>query len=390
MNLNEFHPPKRILLGPGPSNVEDRVLQAMTSPLVGHLDPLFLKCMGDVQELLRFVFETENRVTFPISGTGTAGMDTAMVNLIEPDEEIVVCVHGYFGERMHEIAARVGGKPIRVEAEWGRPIDERKLAAALAKSKARVVFLVHAETSTGVLHSLEPYSRLVEQREGIFLVDAVTSLGGVSVGVDRHRIGVCYSGTQKALGSPPGLSPITFSERALDKVRKRKTKVQSFYFDVSSIDEYWGAERTYHHTAPISMNYALRESLRIIAEEGLEARWQRHALNARALWAGVEAMGLELFVPLEHRLPTLTTIKVPDGVSDARVRARLLDEFNIEIGGGLGPVKGKIWRVGLMGAGSTRNNVLLFLSALEHVLRSEGVKCGPGVQAAAEVYSTPG
>jgi alanine-glyoxylate transaminase/serine-glyoxylate transaminase/serine-pyruvate transaminase len=339
---------------------------------------------------LRFVFETENRVTFPVSGTGTAGMEAAMGNVVEPDEEVIICIHGYFGERMHEIAVRVGAKPIRVEAEWGRPTDERKIKEALDKSKARVVFAVQAETSTGVLQPIEVLAQLVAEREGVLIVDAVTSLGGHPVGVDRHRIGVCYSGSQKALGCPPGLSPITFSERALDNLRKRTTKVRSLYLDVSLIDQYWGAERTYHHTAPISMNYALREALRIIAEEGLEARWRRHELNARALWAGIEAMGLELFVPPEHRLWTLNTVKVPDGVNDARVRARLLDEFNIEIGGGLGPVRGKIWRVGLMGAGSTRNNVVLFLSALEQVLRSEGVNCGSGVQAAAEVYSVAG
>jgi len=385
--MKEFHPPKRILLGPGPSNVEERVLQAMCSPLLGHLDPQFLACMNDVQELLRSVFETKNKVTFPVSGTGSAGMETAMVSLLEPDEEVIVCIAGYFGERMHEIALRVGARPTRVTTEWGKVIEADQLREALERSKAQVVFLVHAETSTGALQPIEPLATLVAEREGILIVDAVTSLGGHPVGVDRNHIGVCYSAAQKALSCPPGLAPITFSEQALEKVRRRKTKVRSWYLDVSLIEQYWGTERTYHHTAPILMNYALREALRIVIEEGLEARWRRHELNARALWAGLEAMGLEMLVQPEHRMWTLTTVKVPEGVDEARVRSRLLNEFNIEIGAGFGPLKGKIWRVGLMGASSTRNNVLLFLAALEALLRREGVRCGSGIQAATEIYT---
>ncbi len=386
MTISEFQPPHRLLLGPGPSPVEDRVLRAMSAPVLGHLDPVFLSCMTDVQHLLRYVFETQNRVTFPVSGTGSAGMEAALANLLEPDEEVIIGIHGFFGERMYEMATRLGARPIRVEAEWGRPLDDREIRAALDRSRARIVCVVHAETSTGVRQPLEPIASLVAEREGILIVDAVTSLGGQPVGVDRLGIGVCYSGSQKALSCPPGLAPITFSEVALEKVHRRKTAVPSWYFDVSLIERYWGNERSYHHTAPISLNYALREALRIVAEEGLEARWQRHEQNARALWAGLEAMGLRLFVPREYRLWTLTTICVPEGVDDARVRARLLEEFHIEIGGGLGPLRGKIWRVGVMGAGSTRRNVLLLLSALESVLRREGFRCGSGVSAAVEAY----
>jgi alanine-glyoxylate transaminase/serine-glyoxylate transaminase/serine-pyruvate transaminase len=289
---------------------------------------------------------------------------------------------------MYEMATRMGARPIRVEAPWGRPLEEQAVRSALDRSRARVVCVVHAETSTGVLQPLESLARWVAEREGILIVDAVTSLGGHPVGVDRYGLGVCYSGSQKALSCPPGLAPITFSDAALEKVRRRKTPVPSWYFDVSLIERYWGDERWYHHTAPINMNYALREALRLVVEEGLEARWRRHERNARALWAGLEAMGLELFVPREYRLWTLTTIRVPEGVDDARVRARLLEEFQIEIGGGLGPLRGKIWRVGLMGAGSTLRNVLLFLSALESVLRREGVRCGSGISAALEAYES--
>ncbi len=386
MTIAEFHPPRRLLLGPGPSPVEDRVLRALASPVLGHLDPAFLACMNDVQSLLRYVFQTQNRVTFPVSGTGTAGMEAALANLLEPEEEVIIGIHGFFGERMYEMAVRLGARPLRVEAPWGRPLDERQIKAALDRSQARVVCLVHAETSTGVLQPLEPIAQLVAEREGILIVDAVTSLGGHPVGVDQNHIGVCYSGSQKALSCPPGLAPITFSERALEKVRHRKVKAPSWYLDVSLIERYWGSERSYHHTAPINMNYALREALRMVAEEGLEARWRRHEQNARALWAGLEAMGLQLLVPREYRLWTLTTICVPEGVDEARVRARLLEEFQIEIGCGLGPLRGKIWRVGLMGAGSTRQNVVLFLSALESALRREGFRCESGLAAALEVY----
>lgn len=377
----KFQPPKRVLLGPGPSPVEDRVLEAMAAPVLGHLDPLFLRCMDDIQEMLRYVFETNNRVTVPISATGSAGMEASLVNVIEPGDEIVVCIHGVFGERMLDIIERAGGKPVIVRAEWGHAIDRRDIEAALDSCKPRALAIVHAETSTGVLQDLTGLAELAHAKGALFIVDAVTSLGGHPVSVDRNGIDVCYSGTQKCLGAPPGLSPITFSERALERIRARRTKVQSWYLDITMVEKYWGSDRTYHHTAPISMNYALREALRIVCDEGLEARWHRHELNHRALVAGVEAMGLKMNVAPEHRLWSLNAVRVPDGVDDARVRARLLNDSNIEIGGGLGPLKGRIWRIGLMGSGSSRENVRLVLQALHSALNAEGFSCPSGVEA---------
>jgi alanine-glyoxylate transaminase / serine-glyoxylate transaminase / serine-pyruvate transaminase len=385
---DEFQPPKRVLLGPGPSPVDDRVLAAMSAPVLGHLDPLFLRCMDDIQELLRYVFETDNRVTIPISATGSAGMEAALVNVIEPGDEVVVCIHGVFGERMHDIVGRAGGKPIPVRAEWGKAIDPAFIKAALESCKPRALAIVHAETSTGVLQDLAGLSDLAHLHGALLIVDAVTSLGGHPVGVDRNGIDVCYSGTQKCLGAPPGLAPITFSDRAISVVRARRSKVQSWYLDVSMVEKYWGSERTYHHTAPISMNYALREALRLVYQEGLEARWRRHEMNHRALVAGVEAMGLSMNVAPAQRLWSLNAIRVPEGVDDSRVRARLLEDSNIEIGGGLGPLKGRIWRIGLMGSGSTRENVLLVLDALHRALKREGFACPSGVDAAEHFYSS--
>jgi alanine-glyoxylate transaminase / serine-glyoxylate transaminase / serine-pyruvate transaminase len=380
-----FNPPKRILLGPGPSPVDDSVLSAMAAPVLGHLDPLFLQCMDDVQSLLRYVFETENRVTVPISATGSAGMEAALVNVIEPNDEVVVCINGVFGERMRDIVERAGGKAIVVEAKWGEAFDVGKIASALKSSKPRALALVHAETSTGVLQDLSGLGQLAHDHGALLIVDAVTSLGGHSVGVDAQGIDICYSGTQKCIGAPPGLAPITFNERALDRIRSRRTKVQSWYLDITMVERYWGDDRTYHHTAPISMNYALREALRLIHEEGLEARWARHESNHRALVAGIEAMGLQMAVTAANRLWSLNAVSVPDGIDDARIRGRLLEE-NIEIGGGLGPLKGKTWRVGLMGSGSTRENVLLVLDALHRALNAEGRECPSGAAAAEAVY----
>ena len=384
-----FNPPRRVLLGPGPSPVEDRILQAMAAPLLGHLDPLFLRCMDDIQELLRYVFETTNRVTVPVSATGSAGMEAALVNVIEPGDEVVVCIHGVFGERMFDIVGRAGGQPIAVRAEWGTAIDPEQIRNALAScAKPKAVVIVHAETSTGVRQDLEGLSEMARAHGALLIVDAVTSLGGHPVDVDRNGIDVCYSGTQKCLGAPPGLAPVTFSERALEVIRNRQTKVQSWYLDMSMVEKYWGGERTYHHTAPISMNYALREALRIVYEEGLEARWARHERNHRALVAGIEAMGLAMNVAAENRLWSLNAVRVPDGVDDARIRARLLNDHNIEIGGGLGPLKGKIWRIGLMGSGSSRDNVRLVLDALQRSLEAEGFACPSGVEAAERVYAS--
>jgi len=388
VTYEKFDPPKRVLLGPGPSPVDDRVLNAMAAPVLGHLDPLFLRCMDDIQAMLRYVFETENRVTIPVSATGSAGMEAALVNAIEPGDKVVVCINGVFGERMKDIIERAGGQATVVRAEWGEAIDINKIKAALESAKPRALAIVHAETSTGVLQDLAGLSDLAHSRDALLIVDAVTSLGGHAVGVDRNGIDICYSGTQKCLGAPPGLAPITFSERAIELIRARRSKVQSWYLDITMVEKYWGDDRTYHHTAPISMNYALREALRLVHEEGLEARWRRHELNHRALVAGIEAMGLRMNVAPDDRLWSLNAVRVPDGIDDARVRSRLLSENNIEIGGGLGPLKGRIWRIGLMGSGSTRENVRLVLDALHSALNAEGFNCNSGIEAAEQVYSS--
>ena len=378
-----------MLLGPGPSTVSPRVLRAMSIPLVGHLDPLFLHIMDETKRLLQFVFQTRNELTIPISGTGSAGMEACLVNLLEPGDEAVVCINGVFGTRMADIVERCGATLVKVEAPWGRVIDPADVAAALQCGKPKLLAIVHAETSTGAWQPIEEISRLTHDAGALLVVDTVTSLGGCAVRVDAWGIDACYSGTQKCLSCPPGLSPITFGPRALDVLRQRKTKVRSWYLDLTMIEKYWGNERVYHHTAPITMNYALYEALRIVEEEGLEARWARHQRNHQALKAGLAAIGLTIASQENHQLWTLNSVHIPDGVDDARVRGALLDEFNIEIGGGLGPLKGKTWRIGLMGESSTTANVLLVLSALERVLPRCGhkVDSGAGVAAAARVYA---
>ena len=375
-NCAELRPPERILLGPGPSDVDPRVLRAMSTPLVGHLDPAFLALMDETMALLRCVFQTENRFTIPVSGTGSAGMEAAFVNLLEPGDTALVCVNGVFGERMCDVAARCGANVVRVDQEWGQPVPTDAVAAALRSCRPKVVALVHAETSTGVLQPMEEIARMTREAEALLLVDAVTSLGGVPVTADAWDADVVYSGTQKCLSCPPGLAPITFGERALEVIAKRSHKVQSWYLDMGMVAKYWGGERVYHNTAPITMVYALREALRLVAEEGLEARFSRHRRHHQALVAGLEAMGLRMFVAPEHRLPSLNTVCIPDGVDDAGTRKRLLEEFGIEIGGGLGPVKGKVWRIGLMGYSSQVPNILALLSALERILGRTGGLAG--------------
>jgi alanine-glyoxylate transaminase / serine-glyoxylate transaminase / serine-pyruvate transaminase len=370
------HPPQRILLGPGPSNVEPRVLQAMLKPILGYMDPVYLQCLDHIQKLLCAVFETENRVTFSMSGTGGAGMEACLANLIEEGEEVVVCVNGFFGQRAADLAARWGARVIRVEAEWGQPIDMQKLWDAFKHSGARIVVMIHAETSTGMRQPIEQLKLLRDVRDAIVVIDTVTSLGAHPVRIDRNGIDASYSCSQKGIGAPPGLSPVTFSERAIEKIRGRKAPPRSWYLDVALIEKYWSSERVYHHTSPALMNYALCEALEIILEEGLENRWARHERNSKAFVAGVEAMGLEMLVAPEHRLWTLNAVSIPPGIDDARVRSRLLKEHNIEIGAGFGSLKGKIWRVGLMGSGSTENNVILLLEALRRVLVGEGFKPG--------------
>ena len=365
----ELNPPTRLLLGPGPSMVHPRVLRVMATPLVGHLDPAFLELMNEVQSMLREVFHTSNRLTVPISGTGSAGMEAALVNFIEPGDPVLICVNGYFGERMCDMAARMGAEVHRLERPWGEAFTPEEIDAALQKQPAKLVAIVHAETSTGVLQPMEGIGEVVHRHGALLLMDCVTSLGGVPVLVDEWDVDIAYSGTQKALSCPPGLAPITISPRAEEVLKKRKTKVNSWYLDLTMIQRYWGLERTYHHTAPISMIYALREALRVILEEGLERRWRRHRRNAQILWQGLEEMGLELVVPEEYRLPTLTTVWVPEGVNEGFLRRRLLEDYNIEIAGGLGVFKGRVWRIGLMGFSSQRANVLLLLSALEDILQ---------------------
>jgi alanine-glyoxylate transaminase/serine-glyoxylate transaminase/serine-pyruvate transaminase len=379
----------RILLGPGPSNVHPRVLAALAMPLVGHLDPVFIEMMEETKKLLRKTFQTANELTIPISATGSAGMEACLVNLLEPGDTAIIGVNGVFGTRMADIVERIGAKAVKVDAPWGRIVEPGFVSIALhANPSAKLVALVHAETSTGVWQPLEEIGREVREAGALFVVDCVTSLGGCPVRVDDWLIDAAYSGTQKCLSCPPGLAPVTFGPRAVEALRKRRTKVQSWYLDLSMIERYWGEERVYHHTAPISMNYALLEALRLIEEEGLEARWRRHERNHRALAAGLAAIGLRLAAQEGHRLWMLNSVAIPDGVDDAGVRRALLDEIGIEIGGGLGPLKGKTWRVGLMGESSRESNVLLLLSALERVLPRFGarVEAGTGVAAAARVY----
>ena len=386
IDMNEFkdiNPGERVLMGPGPSNVPPRVLQAMSAPCIGHLDPYFLSVMDETQRLLRFLFQTKNSLTIPVSGTGSAGMETCFVNLVERGEEVVVCVNGVFGTRMADIVSRVGGRLIRVEGEWGRAIDPETVRNAIRGRSPKLVAVVHAETSTGVCQPLEDIARIAREAGALFLVDMVTSLGGMEVSVDGLGIDAAYSGTQKCISCPPGLAPISFSDAAVKVLEERSTLVPSWYLDMSMVRAYWGAERKYHHTAPINMIYGLREALRIIGEEGIDARWARHRLNHRALVAGLEAMGLKMLVPESERLPMLNAVRIPEGASDTKVRKALLGEFGIEVGGGLGSLEGKVWRVGLMGHSSTKKNVFLFLSALETVLKAEGVKVHPGALEAA-------
>ena len=364
----KINPPLRTLLGPGPSPVNPRVLQSLSLPVIGHLDPAFLKIMDESMAMLRELFQTQNRLALPMSGTGTAGMETCFVNLLEPGDPVLIGVNGVFGTRMVDVAQRCGAQVDTVEAEWGAALDPAQFRIALEKKSFKVVAVVHAETSTGVLQPLDEISQLVHEHDSLLLVDTVTSLGGAPVRVDELGIDACYSCTQKCLGCPPGLSPVTFSERAIETVRKRKTKVQSWYLDLSMIEKYWGNERVYHHTAPISMNYALHEALRVVLEEGLEASWRRHRQVHEVFFREMRKLEIEPTVTESIRAPMINAIRIPAGADDAKVRQRLYDEFNIEIGAGLGPLKGKIWRVGLMGHGARIENVELLATALRRLL----------------------
>jgi len=382
-----LHPTGRLLLGPGPSCVNPRVSEALAKPMIGHLDPQFLAIMNEIQAMLRRLFRTENRLTIAMSGTGSAGMETAFVNAVEPGDEVIVCVNGVFGNRMSDILERIGGVLRRIDRPWGQVFEAGEVEAALRRwPDVKVVAIVHAETSTGAHQQLDDIGALCRQSGRLFLVDCVTSLGGVPFEADAWHVDIAYSGTQKCLSCPPGLAPVTFNDRALEKMRDRKSKVVSWYLDLSMIEKYWTeGERAYHHTAPISMNYALHQALALIEEEGLEARWERHRDNSRALVAGVEALGFRLFAQEGHRLPMLNAVWLPEGLEDAPTRKALLERYNIEVGGGLGEVAGKIWRIGLMGESCRPENALRFLGALETLMLQAGVRdsVGAGVEAAA-------
>lgn len=375
----------RLLLGPGPSNTPPRVLTAMSQPMLGYLDPVFLELMDETMELLRGVFGTENQLTFPVSATGSAGMEATLCNLIEPGDEIIVCVNGFFGARIADIVKRCRGKLHVVEGDWGNIIDPEDVENKLHAVNAKIVCIVHAETSTGVLQPLDDISAMAKRNDALLLVDCVTSLGGVPVNLDASGIDVAYSCTQKCLGGPPGLSPVSFSDRAVEIIHKRKTEIQSFYLDMRLLSNYWGKERVYHHTAPISMNYAINEALKLVEEEGLTQRYHRHQLHSQALAAGLESIGIERIAQEGHRAPMLTSVSIPDGVDDAGIRRRLLQEYNIEIGGGLGVFKGKAWRIGLMGESCRKESVIRLLSALEDLLPD--VTQLAGVEAAERVYA---
>ncbi len=379
--------PKRLLLGPGPSEVDPEVLRALIQPPLGHLDPVMLAILGDIEEGLRGVFHTRNRLTLAVSGTGTAGMEAALANSIEPGDSVLVAVIGYFGERLCEIARRIGGDVHRIEAEWGKPIDTDRMVTEIRRLRPRVVCAVHAETSTGVCQPLEEIARAAHEVDALFIVDAVTSLGGQPLHVDAWGIDVCYSGSQKCLGAPSGLAPITFNDRALERIAARKTPVQSFYLDATLLAKYWD-EKAYHHTISAPLIYALSTSLRLLHTEGLEQRWLRHERNHKAFRAGIEAMGL-FFLPDESwSLWPLNAVKVPDGLDEMAIRNALLKDYSIEVGGGLGPLKGKLLRVGLMGYASQQVFVLQLLAALEIVLKSMGhkVDAGAGLKSAMLVY----
>lgn len=391
-HFGAFLPPTRILLTPGPSSIDSRVSRAMAAPMIGHLDPWFSNMLSEVQSMLRSLFQTNNRITFPVSASGSGGMETAVVNLLEPDDECIVCVNGAFSERIAIISDKTRARVIRVETPYGRVTDPDDVRRAGKGKKIKFVALTHGETSSGVLQNLDAYRAVADELGALLVVDSVATLAGVPMSFDRQHIDISFSATQKAISAPPGLAPITVNSRAEEVIRGRKTPVQSWYFDLAHMMSYWGNERLYHHTPAVSLLYALREALCIVMEEGLDARWQRHAENARALWAGIEAMELELLVANPgDRLPTVTTVKIPAGLEDKRVRDQLLQEFNIEIAGGLGPWKGKAWRIGLMGHSSQRNNVLLFLAAFEKVLLDQGfrVPSGAGVGAAVQSYLQP-
>ncbi|RTZ57943.1 MAG: alanine--glyoxylate aminotransferase [Gammaproteobacteria bacterium] len=380
MTIQSFHPPARILMGPGPSDVNPRILEAMSRPTIGHLDPAFVGMMDEVKVMTQYAFQTKNEATFTISAPGSAGMEFCFVNLVEPGDKVIICQNGVFGGRMKENVTRIGAQAIMVENDWGTVVDPNALEDALkANPDASIVAFVHAETSTGAMSDAETLCKIAHKYDCLTIVDAVTSLGGSPLKVDEWEIDAIYSGTQKCLSCTPGLSPVSFSDRALERVKARKTPVQSWFLDINLLLGYWGSgTRAYHHTAPINTLYGLHEALVLLQEEGLENAWARHRKNHEMLKAGIEAMGLSFIVKEGDRLPQLNAVSIPDGVDEAAVRSALLNEYNLEIGAGLGALAGKVWRIGIMGYASNRKNVMYCLGVLDTVLAGLGADINTG------------
>tara|TARA_R110002167_G_scaffold90479_2_gene243836 strand:- start:1122 stop:2300 length:1179 start_codon:yes stop_codon:yes gene_type:complete len=384
--IESFYPPQRTLMGPGPSDVSPRVLAAMARPTIGHLDPEFIRMMDEVKQLLQYALKTKNPLTMPVSAPGSAGMEACFVNLVEPGDQVIVCQNGVFGGRMAENVRRFGGEVIPVDDAWGQPVSLEKVEAAFkANPNVKALAFVHAETSTGVRSDAQALAKLAQDHNALSIVDAVTSLGGIELDMDGWGIDALYSGTQKCLSGPPGISPVSFSERAVAAVKARTTQVPSWFLDTNLVMGYWGAgaKRAYHHTAPVNALYALHESLVVLQHEGLEQAWSRHEHFHQALKQGLEAMGLTLLVDSKYRLPQLNTVQIPEGIDEARVRKHLLQHYSLEIGAGLGTLAGKVWRIGLMGHACNGKNVLLCLAALENALIAEGVALQRGAAIAA-------
>ena len=386
--IGELNPPTRLMMTPGPCSIDPRVYRALSMPIVGHLDPWFRGCMEETQVLMRRLFQTENRITFPLSASGSGGIEASVFNSLEPGDEAICCVNGMFSERSYVVAQHTQTTVHLVEAPLGKPVDPEHVRKVAKGRKIKMISLAQGETSTGVVTDIDPFRKVADECGALLVVDTVASLGAVPLHVDKQRIDICFSGSQKAISAPPGMSPITVSARAEEVFRGRKTKVQSWYFDLTTAMNYWGKDRLYHHTPPISLIYALHEAMRIVLEDGLETRWERHRVNQLALVAGVEAMGLEMFVENpQDRLVTVTAVKIPAGVDDAKFRNQLLDEFNIEIAGGIGATKGQIWRLGTMGYCSQKPFILQLLAAMDKALLDQGHRHSPGAGVAGAIKS---